>query len=254
MQRFVDIGGRRLAATRTGTGSPTVILETGLGAESNEWLGVQEKISTSTQVLRYDRAGRGASDAAPKPRTAAAMLADLRTLLRVEDLEGPYVLVGHSFGGLLMRLFTHQHPQEVQALILVDSMHEDQFDVFGPLFPAPTPTEPRELTGMRSLWTGGWRSPDATTEGIDFTTSLRDARAIKSLGQVPLRVLTAGTFTNSKLIPEQSRAALQERWEGLQRTFLRLSTHARQSFVRDSGHFMQRDNPEAIIQAIRAVI
>ena len=95
---------------------------------------------------------------------------------------------------------------------------------------------------------------DATTEGIDFTTSLRDARAIKSLGQVPLIVLTAGTFVNSKLIPDESRAALQERWEGLQKTFLTLSTNARQSFVRDSGHFVQRDNPGAIIQAIRTVI
>ena len=254
MERFVDIGGRRLAATRAGAGSPTVILETGLGAESNEWQAVQQEISTSTQVLRYDRAHRGASDAAPKPRSAADMLADLGTLLRIEDIEGPYVLVGHSFGGLLMRLFAHQHPLEVQALILVDSMHEDQFDVFGPLFPAPTPTEPRELTGMRSLWTGGWRNPDATTEGIDFTTSLRDARAIKSLGQVPLIVLTAGTFVNSKLIPDESRAALQERWEGLQKTFLTLSTNARQSFVRDSGHFVQRDNPGAILQAIRTVI
>jgi pimeloyl-ACP methyl ester carboxylesterase len=254
MERFVDIGGRRLAATRTGTGTPTVVLETGLGAESGEWQEVQQEISTFAQVLSYDRAGRGASDTAPKPRTAADMLADLRTLLIIEDIKGPYVLVGHSFGGLLMRLFAHQHPVDVQALILVDSMHEDQFDIFGPLLPAPTSTEPRELTGMRNLWTGGWRSPDSTTEGIDFPTTLRDGRAIRSLGRVPLTVLTAGTFANSKLIPEQGRAALQERWETLQKTFLTLSTNARQSFVRDSGHFMQRDNPRAIIEAIRAVI
>lgn len=139
------------------------------------------------------------------------MLADLRALLRIENIPSPYVLVGHSFGGLLMRLFAHQHPLEVQALFLVDSMH-------------------------------------------DFATSLRDAHAIGSLGQLPLIVLTAGTFANSKLIPEHSRAGLQQRWEGLQKTFLTLSTNARQSFVRDSGHFMQRDAPGAIIEAIRTVI
>jgi len=251
-----DIGARRLSFTCTGmdVGSPTVILETGLGAESDEWQTVQQEIAAPNRVLRYDRAGRGASDRAPGPRSAADMVADLRTLLKLENLPGPYVLVGHSFGGLLMRLFAHQHRDEVRALILVDSIHPSQFDVFGPLFPPPVPSEPRELTGMRRFWTGGWRSPDSTTEGIDFAASLLADRAIGSLGDLPITILTAGTFVNSKLIPGQFAAALQQRWEDLQRTFLALSTNAQQSFIRDSGHFMQRDNPCAIIQAINAAL
>jgi pimeloyl-ACP methyl ester carboxylesterase len=249
-----DIGDRKLAFTCTGVGSPTVVLETGLGAESDEWQAVQQAIEPLTRVLRYDRAARGASDRAPSPRGAADMVADLRTLLELQDMPGPYVLVGHSFGGLLMRLFTHRYRNEVKALILVDSLHASQFDVFGPLFPPPAPSESRELTGMRRFWTGGWRSPDSTTENIDFMASLQADRAIGSLGDVPITVLTAGTFVNSKLIPAQFAAELQQRWEDLQRSFLALSSHSEQSFIRDSGHFMQRDNPEAIIRAIEAVL
>jgi pimeloyl-ACP methyl ester carboxylesterase len=245
-----DIGGRKLAFNCTGVGSPTVVLETGLGAESSEWQAVQQAIDPRTRVLRYDRAARGASDRAPGPRVASDMVADLRTLLKLEDIPGPYVLVGHSFGGLLMRWFALHHRDEVQALILVDSIHASQFDVFGPLFPPPVPSEARELTGMRRFWTGGWRSPDSTTENIDFMASLQEDRAIGGLGDLPIKVLTAGTFANSKLIPAQVAPELQRRWEDLQRTFLGLSTNAEQSFIRGSGHFMQRDDPGAIIEAI----
>jgi len=252
--RLIDIGGRKLAMSCTGSGSPTVVLETGLGAESAEWLTVQRAVQKITRVVRYDRAGRGASDAASHPRNAADMVEDLRILLRVAAIPGPYLLVGHSFGGLLMRLFAHRYRSDVHSLLLVDSMHQDQFEVFGPTFPPPAPSDPPQLRDMRKLWTGGWKDPASTTEGIDFPASIGQARAIDSLGSLPLRVLTAGTFLNSTFAPPALRPELQQRWEKLQQEFRRLSCVSTQIFIHDSGHFMQRDKPHAVIDAIQEAI
>jgi pimeloyl-ACP methyl ester carboxylesterase len=251
---MIDIGERRLALTSMGEGLPTVILETGLGAESHEWSTVQEAVGTFTRVVRYDRAGRGSSDPAARPRNASHMVEDLRALLRTADLPGPYVLVGHSFGGLLMRLFAYRYPLDVHSLILVDSMHEDQFDVLGPLFPPGTENEPPALRNVRRFWTGGWRRPESTTEGIDFVESIAQARAIDSLGDLPICVLTAGTFTKEPLVPPEHRQDLQRRWEQLQARFLKLSSRATQSFVLGSGHFIQRECPRAIVDEIVSAV
>jgi len=259
-QSMISIQGRRLALNCSGegagglrSGAPTVILETGLGAESSEWSRVQEGVQTFARVCRYDRAGRGASDPVARPRTASDMVDDLCALLRAADIRGPYVLVGHSFGGLLMRLFAHRHPQDVQALVLVDSMHEDQFDVFGPIFPPATAADPPALREVRAFWTGGWRDPQSTVEGIDFVASLAQGRAIGALPDLPIHVLTAGTFVNQPLVPAAYRADLQRRWDELQARFLKLSCAATQTFVYGSGHFMQRDCPQTIVEAIAVV-
>jgi pimeloyl-ACP methyl ester carboxylesterase len=251
--KMIDVGGRRLAFSSSGTGSPTVVLETGLGAESSEWGFIQCSVAEFTRVCRYDRAGRGASDRAPRPRTASQMVDDLHALLCIANVPGPYVLVGHSFGGLLMRLYAHRYGSTVRGLLLVDSMHEDQFDVFGPIFPSPSPSDPPHWRQMRALWTGGWRDPQSTAEGIDFGSSLREGRAIESLGAIPMHVLTAASFLNQPLVPPEDRDGLQQRWDSLQKSFLKLSSAATQSFAPTSGHFVQRDAPQAVINAIKSL-
>src|SRR5437763_997076 len=138
----IDIDGRRLAYARSGQGSPTVVLETGLGAESAEWAAVERGVATFAHVFRYDRAGRGASDRAPAARDAHAVVDELHGMLRRLGAPVPYLLVGQSLGGLLMRVFAKRHRSQVGGLVLVDSMHEDQFDIFGPTFPPPTPFDP----------------------------------------------------------------------------------------------------------------
>ena|SRR5215510_2460437 len=252
--QMIDIGGRCLALTSAGAGSPSVLLETGLGAESEEWAFVQREASAVARVIRYDRANRGESDGAAGPRTAFDMVEDLHALLRAADIEGPHILVGHSFGGLLVRLYAHRYREEVAGIVLVDAMHEDQFDVFRPLFPPATNSDPPELQRVRAFWQGGWRSPEATTERIDFVSSIRQAREIKSLGDIPLHVIIAGTFLHQPLIPSQFRQSLQKRWQAQQMQFLMLSTRASYSLALRSGHFVQRDAPWAICDAIKDTI
>lgn len=126
-QRLVDVGGRRLNVICTGAGSPTVILEAGLVADSTAWRLVQPAISRTTRVCSYERAGLGFSDPAPAPRDAAAIVRDLHALLRGAGIAPPYVLVGWSSGGLYTRLYQYRYPEEVVGLVEVDP--DSEFDV-----------------------------------------------------------------------------------------------------------------------------
>ena len=181
------------------------------------------------------------------------MIFDLHELLQRAAIPGPYVLVGHSFGGLLVRLFAHWYRGDTAGLVLVDSMHEDQFAVFGPRFPAPTAHDSPALSQLRAFWTVGWREPNSTTEGIDFPESIAQAQEIAAFGQLPIEVLTAGTFLNQALVPERAREPLQHLWNDLQQRFLTLTSNSVSTFVPDSGHFMQRDRPDKVIEAIHRV-
>jgi pimeloyl-ACP methyl ester carboxylesterase len=248
------MGTRRLVLTTSGHGSPLVVLEAGLGAESEEWGAVQRALAMHARVCRYDRAGRGASDAAVSPRRPADLVGDLHTMLRRAELAPPYVLVGHSFGGLLVRLFAQWHRADVAGLVLVDAMHQSQFDVFGRSFPPPRVGEPPALRETREFWSGGWRDPRSTREGIDLVAACAQAGAVASLGDLPIQVLSAGTFLRQPLLPEVLRPRLQDQWDGLQRTFLGLSSRTTQTRVVASGHFMQRDAPEAVVAAVLEVL
>src|SRR2546428_1463462 len=123
--KLVDIGGYRLHINCTGKGSPTVVLEAGAGDFSFDWSLVQAEVARFTRVCSYDRAGSASSDPGPIPRTMHQEVFELHTLLRRAGVEGPYVLVGHSYGGLLMRLYARQYPREGAGVGLVDSTDPD---------------------------------------------------------------------------------------------------------------------------------
>ncbi len=249
-----DIGGRRLAARFGGAGRMCVVFEGGLGIESVEWAAVADAVAAHARVCVYDRANRGASEPAPKPRAALHAVQDLRALLAQFSIDGSFVLVGHSFGGVLARLHAFHHPAEVAGLVLVDPMHVDQFDVLGPAFPSPWPDEPAHIAGMRRFWQGGWRDPMNNSEGFDLEASRAQARVITALDGIPLRVLTAGAYLNDAEFPPPAGVRLQQLWQGLHERLLAQSPRAAHRLVLDSGHFMQRDRPDVIVAAIRDVL
>jgi len=125
---MVDVGGYSLHIHCVGQGSPTVVLDAGSGGMSAQWVRVQQEVSGTTRVCAYDRAGMGWSEMGPEPRDAKQITGELHTLLKGAGIEGPYVLVGHSFGGLYMQTYAARYPDEVAGVALVDSSTEpDQF-------------------------------------------------------------------------------------------------------------------------------
>jgi pimeloyl-ACP methyl ester carboxylesterase len=126
--RLVEVGGHRLHVRCVGEGSPTVILEAAIVGMSAHWVRVQQEIAKATRVCAYDRAGLGWSESGPKPRDAKRVSSELHTLLaNAAGIEGPYVLAGHSYGGLYARMYAARYPQEAAGVVLVDSSHPEQF-------------------------------------------------------------------------------------------------------------------------------
>lgn len=118
--RVIDIGSARLHLHEHGTGRPVVVLESGIAATSLSWALVESKVAAFTSVCSYDRAGLGWSGECALPRTVEQMVAELRALLSSAAIPPPYILVGHSFGGLIVRAYAHLHPDEVSGLLFVD--------------------------------------------------------------------------------------------------------------------------------------
>ena len=178
--QMVDVGGYRLHILCTGTAQPnaaTVILEAGTGLASPAWALVQASVSPLTRVCAYDRAGNGWSDSGPLPRDARQIATELHKLLEGAAIPGPYVLVGHSFGGMYVRAYRDAFPADVAGLVLVDSSHPDQ------------------LTS----------SPARSAQVATFENILRIAPLLARLGIV--RLMSAGDSDTFDL-PPQERAAM----------------------------------------------
>jgi pimeloyl-ACP methyl ester carboxylesterase len=141
---MVDVGGYRLHINCVGQGSPTVILDAGSGLFSAQWVRVQREVSDTTRVCAYDRAGMGWSEMGPDPRDAKQITGELHTLLGEAGIEGPYVLVGHSYGGMYMQTYAAHYPEEVVGVALVDSSTDP--DQFGQRPEAQKSNEPRKQT------------------------------------------------------------------------------------------------------------
>src|SRR5829696_4783556 len=125
---MVGVGGYSLHINCVGQGNPTVLLDAGSGGFSAHWVRVQREVSDTTRVCSYDRAGMGWSEMGPEPRDARQISSELHTLLGKAGIDGPYVLVGHSFGGMYMQTYAARYPDEVAGVALVDSSSDpDQF-------------------------------------------------------------------------------------------------------------------------------
>jgi pimeloyl-ACP methyl ester carboxylesterase len=252
--KSAKLSGRNIAYELTGNGPVTVILETGLGAESEEWSPVAHALQDHARVLWYDRANRGASDrieAPDGPRRVQAMRDDLDAIIDASGARAPFLVIGHSFGGLLARAFARERRAELCGLVLVESMHPRQFDLIGPLFPAPDESDTKALADMRAFWQQGWKHPQSTPEHIDFADAFaQDRIAAGSFDGLPMRVLSAASYASAPFIADEHvRGAMQSQWDALQAELARLSDAAQSVYLEQSGHFVQRDQPDAIAHA-----
>jgi pimeloyl-ACP methyl ester carboxylesterase len=238
--RLVDIGGRHLNLECQGTGTPVVVFVAGLG-DSGEaaWRGVWGAVARSTRACIYDRAGLGRSDPGPTPASYQGAADDLRALLRAGHVPGPYLLVGHSLGGLLARLYAHGHPVEVAGVVLVDATPVDWFPTVQRLLPAAL------------------RGPLAhNPEGFDLSHGLASLTPLDrpgALGRRPLAVLWAPNQPPPGL-PAATAEELGRRWEAEQARLGRLSAASRLQRVAAGGHYLQRDQPQLVIETIDQVL
>ncbi len=253
-QGHIDVGGRRLAFQVFGQGLPVVVFETGLEDSSIALSVIAAAVANFTTVLVYDRAGLGASDPAPLPRTSADGIRDLHTLLERLVVPRPCIFVGHSFGGLLLRCYTHQYPAEVVGLILVDSSHPDQTTREIDLLPVPDPGEPAALTAARERLLDEMRHPAANAEGLDVQMSSAQARAAQTLGSIPLIVITAGLDRWEDDFPPAVARAVDADWQAMQRELAQLSTESEQVIASASYHEVQESEPELIVAAVQRLV
>jgi pimeloyl-ACP methyl ester carboxylesterase len=294
MRRFphrghlVKAGSIRMNIDCSGQASPTVILESGFGGPSVDWLMVQPEVAKFSRVCSYDRAGYGWSDSGPEPRSSLQIARELKQLLQAAGEKGPYVLVGHSMGGYDVRVYTAQYPDDVAGVILVDASHEDQ-ELRAPDSVRERLRDSRKHPGWRKLKYFfqlylGWARfaapgdapafwPKAFREEEEFLTlptkhqfamidedqvfstlSAAEVRSAENLGDRPLIVLTATRQDDiAPEIPPQDAKAEEDLWvRQLQPELARLSTTGKQIIV-ESSHEMPTEHPEVVISAIHEV-
>jgi pimeloyl-ACP methyl ester carboxylesterase len=269
---MVDVGGYSLHINCVSQGSPTVLLDGGSGEMSADWVWVQQEVSGTTRVCAYDRAGMGWSEMGPEPRDAKQISNELHTLLEGAGIEGPYVLVGHSFGGLYMQTYAARHPDEVAGMALIDSSQPDQFsyqpvtrDSYEPqkqifdvaslaarlgivrlvskLAPAPPELPHKQREQIDALSPSTRQVSTYVLELRATPQSATQTRGLRSLGDKPLAVVSAGTQE-----PE---------WLKLQDALITLSSDSTHRVVEGATHtslLYERNDAQASSAAIVDVV
>ena len=250
-----------------GSGIPTVIFVSGLGETYDSWSKVQPEISKSTKACSHDRAGLGWSDLGRAPRDIDRMVTELHDLLVASDISPPYLLVGHSLGGGVIRVFAAHYQNEVAGLIMVDAVHPDflkrmQLDAWdenmlrtAKWMQRVAPFGIARLEGRCAMddrpliqCANFWKTFVDEREALP--ASVREVEAVTSLGAKPLLVLSRdpdpavgwGTAENRKI------------WEQMQEELPRLSSQGQQIIVKRATHYIQGDRPDAVIEAISRIL
>jgi pimeloyl-ACP methyl ester carboxylesterase len=275
--QLVDVGGYRLHLHCLGSGSPTVILESALPAGSLVWGWVQPGVADTTRVCAYDRAGEGWSELGPQPRDAKQVASELHALLANAGVEGPFILVGHSFGGLYTRAYAGRYREQVSGMVLIDASHPDQWartpdgaavqrnnELSASVAPVlarvgvlrvtnfitvDPDLPPKEQAEMRAFMNGTrvWDSDRAVFQTIDQT--MAEVRASQPLGSMPLVVLTA---TDHGFPPDTEQLHQQ-----LQTELAALSSNSCHQVVQGATHVSLVDNrqqSQITVDAIRQVV
>jgi pimeloyl-ACP methyl ester carboxylesterase len=248
----VTVDGRKLVVHCSGTGSPTIVLDAGLGDSSSRWAGIQPRIARIGRVCAYDRLGEGESDAPAGPQTVADQAETLDRLVEAAGWQGPFVLVGHSWGGAIDQVVARDHLDEVAGMVLIDSSVADQLRKWLELIPPKPKTGVDPYGQIRTDLTGTLGSKELP-EGLSWAGSDPELRRLATLGETPLVVLTAGM-----LGLQFPTASLQRRayaiWLELHHRLAALSSNAVEAIAENSGHYIYESQPDLVVAAIRAVM
>jgi pimeloyl-ACP methyl ester carboxylesterase len=233
--RIVDAHGRQMWIRCTGEGAPTVVLEGTWGSQSSDWDFTSPGIAEFTRVCVYDHAEPG-----DESRTIETLVADLNAMLGSAGVGGPYVLVGHDIGGLVVRLYAHRYPDEVAGMVLVDALHEDVLSQSLAGLPPEKPGEDAQLAERRAF--------------LESLGDMEQVRAAGDLGDTPLVVLSQVLPTADGDVSPAVRRS-ERIWQEAQGELAELSSdsvHVNAETPRQRR--VHREQPQLVVEAISQVV
>jgi len=278
--QFAEVENHKMHYLQKGNGGPTVVFETAFDPAGHlQWYHIQQQLPETYTSFSYDRSGILWSERGKNPKTGDKMAEELHLLLEKAKVTKPYILVGHSFGGMLTRFFVKKYPQDVAGVILVESQCPDDKKYLSPelykmvtqglpggllqfantfgaarlmfknMFPAGT-----QYTYQNSMMPALlYKSAYATLEEQDHMKTIKEGAAkIKSFGSIPLFVITAGDTTryDSFIKDRKLKNEMLDAWAKMQKNLLHLSTDSRQITVPGAGHYINQDQPKIIEDAV----
>lgn len=282
--KLVDAGGFKLHIHKQGTGSPTIILESGSGETSLSWRDIPDQLAKSATVVSYDRAGYAWSESSPNERTGANIVRELHNALMNEGLPGPYLVVGHSLGGMYARLFTQTYRDDVMGLVLVDARPENDERETAAILKAEKFAGNPSAAILTILKRSGVMRlfQDSLLEGMvakedrgkfinvistpsyfaakeqegNLASSTEDAIRGQNFGALPVRIIARGLPQDyaSFGFSEAGGKQLEAIWQAGQRSMLQLSTDSKLTIAEKSGHMIIHDQPELVIETILSLL
>ncbi|MHA1213255.1 MAG: alpha/beta fold hydrolase [Candidatus Heimdallarchaeota archaeon] len=248
-ERILNFEEYQIHIKETGKGKPTVIIEAGLGSGYDAYDTLQTAISPLTKVVSYDRPGLGESSESPNRRTLPNYINELRLLLQKEDIDSPYILVGHSLGGLIMRYYAHKYPNEVAGLVLIDCIPEGWINYIMSTHSKEEIDELNkvinpELNNSKGVIKDEWQ---------EFQNNCELIKGVQLSKHIPIRVITAIQYGKDQKALGYHPEDMQI-WAQMQANFMANSTNAKQIITDKSGHSVQLTEPELIIDAIKELV
>lgn len=234
----VDVGGHSLNLLIGGQGSPAVVFEGGFGTGIASWSTVQKEVAAFARTVSYDRAGLGQSDLGPKPRSAKQIASELHTALEKAGIKPPYVLVGHSLGGIFVRVFADMFPKEVVGMVLIDPSQES-FDEW------IRKSQPDRLKAAQAQMANASEGPRAEAAALDATDA--QARLAKVPPGIPVTLLSA---TEDESMPADARRV----WIEKHKEWIATVPGGKHIVVEKTAHFIQGQQPKLVIESIQQML
>jgi pimeloyl-ACP methyl ester carboxylesterase len=251
MERMIDVGGRTLHCFVYGSGSPTVVLVSGLDAPQEYWNTIIPELAAKTTVLTYDRAGVGKSEIGTLPADGGQSAKDLHILLEKLGVPKPYIQVGHSFGGMVVRLFASAYPDDLSGLILEDTQHEDNLTELRKILRGKDLEAFDEILGDRFV------TPENPKTEADYRNVTREQlRMSRPLPRMPLVVLTSAGRAKAMgpMFSAQAIEKMEETDTALNEKLAALIPGGKLIVVEGAGHNIHMDKPQALIGPVVEMI